>query len=1341
MATQYTSILKLALPTEGELSGTWGDVVNDNITSMVEEAIAGRAVIDSWTANGHTLTTADGITAEARCAMLEFTDTNTDLTGNAEVICPTASKIYIAKNATGAGYSVTVKTFAGTGIAVPDGETMFLFCDGTNVVEAITSVKTLKIADGVQVNTILDEDNMASDSATALATQQSIKAYVDAQVTAQELDIAGDSGTGAIDLDSQSLTVAGTANEIETAASGQTITVGLPSVVIVTTSVTTPTVQATNINANDGSTSATIADSTGVMTIASSVLTTTDINGGTIDDTVIGGSTAAAGTFTTATTTTGVVTDTISERTATSGVTIDGVVLKDNGITATGGGSLTGTWSDLGSVTTVDINGGTIDGTTIGGASAGAITGTTITGTSFVSSGDMTFGDNDKAIFGAGSDLQIYHGGTSSRIQDLGTGNLIIDTNGTEIQLTSGNISQYMLRAVKDGAVTLYHNGTANPRLATTSTGIDVTGTVTADGLTVDGNSRINGDFTIDTAPRGYVFASTLEIGSGGTLAVAGNANTSLMSNIYFASDATYKVINTGLSAASHQLYSGSHVFYTASAGGTAGSSIDLFTRMNIARTGDISFYEPTGTNARIFYDASTQFVVNEDSADFDFRVESDANTHALFVDAGNSRVGIGTASPASLLDVNGGASASIITLSTTSGNPGARIHFLGSPSTFKNWAIGASAFAVNGALEFVPSTTNGGSTFTTPAMIIDSSNNVGIGTTSPSVLVEASKSQNAVTDIKVTNANTGTAAQARLTLGNSGSNIGALGFLGGSFTTSGVYRQDGVYVYSNGVGGLTLLTGAAQPIYFATNSAERMRITSGGTLQIAGGGNDNVGEINMGNTAQNANRFQVRHQSSAWYLKTVDSEPLVFGTANTERMRLDSSGNFIFNESGADADFRVESDTNTHMLFVDAGNNRVGIGQSSPATVLDVNASVSNSEGILRVYLNTATNDPTLKILQRGEGGNAGSTQGLLIDIAGQNAGDGKILNTNVINSNLNGGVAFSPFSVNNLGSFDFRQGGVVNESGGDADFRVESDTNTHALFVEGSSGNVSIGKSSPADKLDIDITAAAPSNSNFLGITVGPTSGSTAVGEGVGIGFRLRNTAGGGLGGNSFGGAIYGVQTDSAANTGGLAFYTRQDASTFSERMRLDSSGNLLVGPTSGSNHVIQKSAASAIALNINNSSATSPRGVSFTFSAGSPNDGTATFFTTADSTAYRGGWLSNGGVQNYQANDSNLSDRREKTNFSPAKSYLETICAIPVQTFNYIDQNMEEDPGLTLGVVAQDVQEVAPELIMESNWGTEENPKMRLSIYQTDLQYALMKALQELKAEFDAYKLTHP
>lgn len=138
---------------------------------------------------------------------------------------------------------------------------------------------------------------------------------------------------------------------------------------------------------------------------------------------------------------------------------------------------------------------------------------------------------------------------------------------------------------------------------------------------------------------------------------------------------------------------------------------------------------------------------------------------------------------------------------------------------------------------------------------------------------------------------------------------------------------------------------------------------------------------------------------------------------------------------------------------------------------------------------------------------------------------------------------------------------------------------------------------------------------------------------------------------------------------------------------------------------------------------------------FSGASPNNGSARFWNVTDSSATRGYFLSNGGLANYQANNGNLSDRREKTNFAPAKPYLDVICSIPVQTFNYIDQNMEEDGGLTLGVVAQDVQEVAPELVTETNWGTEEEPKMRLSIYQTDLQYALMKSIQELNAKVTA------
>jgi len=180
--------------------------------------------------------------------------------------------------------------------------------------------------------------------------------------------------------------------------------------------------------------------------------------------------------------------------------------------------------------------------------------------------------------------------------------------------------------------------------------------------------------------------------------------------------------------------------------------------------------------------------------------------------------------------------------------------------------------------------------------------------------------------------------------------------------------------------------------------------------------------------------------------------------------------------------------------------------------------------------------------------------------------------------------------------------------------------------------------------------------------------------------------------------------------------------------ERMRIDSSGNLLVGTTSGSTHIIQKSSASSTVLSIINSSATSPSGAVFNFSAAAPNNGTQTFWAASDNAAYRGGFLSNGGLQNYQGNNSNLSDQREKKNIQLAPNYLDKICQIPVKTFLFNDQT---DTELNLGSIAQDVQAVCPELITESNWGTEEEPKIRLSIYQTDLQYALMKSIQELKA----------
>ena len=133
--------------------------------------------------------------------------------------------------------------------------------DGTG-----NSITNLAVADFAAAAIVIESEGIASnDNDTTIPTSAAVKDYVDTNMTAQDLDLAGDSGTGAVDLDSQSLTISGTANEIETSASGQTLTVGLPDAVTVTTSLTTPTVKATNLQANDGTTAITITNSTGAV--------------------------------------------------------------------------------------------------------------------------------------------------------------------------------------------------------------------------------------------------------------------------------------------------------------------------------------------------------------------------------------------------------------------------------------------------------------------------------------------------------------------------------------------------------------------------------------------------------------------------------------------------------------------------------------------------------------------------------------------------------------------------------------------------------------------------------------------------------------------------------------------------------------------------------------------------------------------------------------------------------------------------------------------------------------------------------------------------------------------
>jgi hypothetical protein len=141
--------------------------VNDNITSMVEQAVAGLSTISTWTTNAHTLTTADGTSSESRCAMLVLATGagGTALSAAGELICPAASKMYVVKN--GAAYAVTLKTSAGSGVAVPAGETAFLFCDGTNVNACVTTIVNGHISGNLTVDGNTTLGDATSDTITA----------------------------------------------------------------------------------------------------------------------------------------------------------------------------------------------------------------------------------------------------------------------------------------------------------------------------------------------------------------------------------------------------------------------------------------------------------------------------------------------------------------------------------------------------------------------------------------------------------------------------------------------------------------------------------------------------------------------------------------------------------------------------------------------------------------------------------------------------------------------------------------------------------------------------------------------------------------------------------------------------------------------------------------------------------------------------------------------------------------------------------------------------------------------------------------------------------------------
>ena len=441
-----------------------------------------------------------------------------------------------------------------------------LFINGT------ANIDSLVLSSGSTVTAILDEDGLTSNSATSLATQQSIKAYVDAQVTAQDLDFSADSGGAlSIDLDSESLTFTG-GTGIDTSGSGNAVTFAIDS---------------------------TVTTLTGSQTLTNKTLTSPDINGGTVD-----GATIAT-----------------SDITVGAGKTLDvsagTLTLADNQISGD------------------KVEGGTINAVTVNTLTYGSLSDGSITITAFVDEDNMA--SDSAALVPTQQSVKAY---VDSQVtaQDLDvttdSGTIAIDLDSETLTVAGGT---GLSSSATGNAVTIDIDSTvatltgsqtlSNKTLATPV----VSGNLTTDGL-IDGRDVATDGTKLDGIESGATADQTAaEIKT----AYESNADTNAFT------DADHSKLD-GIEA-----------------------SADVTDTANVTAAGALMDSELTSEAS---VKALNQGVATTDSPSF---AGLTVDTSTLKVDSTNNRVGIGNASPDVSLDLGSNTDSIHVPVGTTAQRPG----------------------------------------------------------------------------------------------------------------------------------------------------------------------------------------------------------------------------------------------------------------------------------------------------------------------------------------------------------------------------------------------------------------------------------------------------------------------------------------------------------------------------------------------------------------------------------------------------------------------------------------------------------------------------------------------
>ena len=465
----------------------------------------------------------------------------------------------------------------------------------------------------------------------------------------------------------------------------------------------------------------------------------------------------------------------------------------------------------------------------------------------------LNMGDGDILKMGADADLQIYHDGSHSYVSDQGTGSLLLrGSAGVYLQNAGG--TENMIAATASGAVTLYYSNAA--KLATASGGVTVTGAVTATSLNISGDIDVDGTTNLDIVDiDGAVDMASSLILSTNSTAISMKDASGAATRMFILNSANSTYLGPVDS------YAGGEILYGASSNVTGH-------RMYV---GAADRFNVTGSSV----------VVNEASADVDFRVESNGNANMLFVDGGNDNVGIGTATCTN--------SSGFHTLSI-SGSTGGQIAFqtngTGKQYIYSNDTDLNIWNSIDGSLRF-------------------HTNNV-----------ERLEMSSTATIFNETGADIDFRVESN--------NVDVMLVVDGGNDKVGIGIVPAATLHVRENAGLN-------------TTVELLRLDCGSTTHVGGKG----GKISFRDISVYTPTAEIIARREG----VSGGSHLEFSLRDVVRLGLFSDGGFtttpaagghaVFNQGSVDADFRVESNGDTHMFFVDGGNNAVGIGDGTPSTEL----------------------------------------------------------------------------------------------------------------------------------------------------------------------------------------------------------------------------------------------------------------------------------------------------------------------------------------------------------------------------------------------------------------------